>query len=156
MPSVIFEPFKIKVVEPLAVLSTAERERVLERASYNLFLVPAQAVTFDLLTDSVRLRLRSDVPVGTCLSGGLDSSSIICLMSQLSDEPVSAFSVVYDEGEFTERPFVDAMTEAFPLRAHRVTPTGDDLTESVTIRLNTPIPPGTMQQFSRINVELLE
>lgn len=49
---VIFEPFKIKVVEALAQLTRAQREEHLARAGHNLFLVPAEAVTFDLLTDS--------------------------------------------------------------------------------------------------------
>ncbi len=48
----IIEPFKIKVVEPLRIHSRAEREAVLERAGLNLFLVPAEYVTFDFLTDS--------------------------------------------------------------------------------------------------------
>lgn len=50
--SVIFEPFKIKVVESLALLTREEREVRLRAAGFNLFLVPAEAVTFDLLTDS--------------------------------------------------------------------------------------------------------
>lgn len=49
---VITEPFRIKVVEPIAATTRAERERLLERHGYNLFALPASAVTFDLLTDS--------------------------------------------------------------------------------------------------------
>jgi tryptophanase len=49
---VIIEPFKIKVVEPIALSSRAERQRWLTEADYNLFGLPAERVTFDLLTDS--------------------------------------------------------------------------------------------------------
>ncbi len=48
----IIEPFKIKMVEPLPMLSRSEREKILEKAGYNLFLVAARHVTFDFLTDS--------------------------------------------------------------------------------------------------------
>jgi tyrosine phenol-lyase len=48
----IIEPFKIKMVEPLPMLSRGEREKILEKAGYNLFLVAARNVTFDFLTDS--------------------------------------------------------------------------------------------------------
>ena len=48
----IIEPFKIKTVEPLAMLCRADREGHLERAGYNLFALPSEVVTFDFLTDS--------------------------------------------------------------------------------------------------------
>jgi tryptophanase len=48
----IIEPFRIKVVEPLSMLSGQERKNALEKAHYNLFGIPADRVTFDLLTDS--------------------------------------------------------------------------------------------------------
>lgn len=48
----IIEPFKIKVVEPLFQLTAEEREAALKRAGYNLFLLKADEVTFDFLTDS--------------------------------------------------------------------------------------------------------
>lgn len=48
----IIEPFKIKTVEPLAMLSRSERIEHLEQAGYNLFSLPSEAVTFDFLTDS--------------------------------------------------------------------------------------------------------
>ena len=48
----IIEPFKIKSVEPIRFSTPGERELVLRRGHYNLFLVPAEDVTIDLLTDS--------------------------------------------------------------------------------------------------------
>jgi asparagine synthase (glutamine-hydrolysing) len=65
----------------------------------------------DLLSDSVRLRLRSDVPVGTCLSGGLDSSSIVCLASSMLDRPVRTFSSLYEDPDCDERFFIEKVRD---------------------------------------------
>ena len=89
----------------------------------------------ELFIDSVRLRLRSDVPIGTCLSGGLDSSSIVCVAngflhgyfgSSLGDRQQS-FSAVYDNKECDERTFIKRVVEKTGIVSHYTFPTVKDL-----------------------------
>jgi len=56
----------------------------------------------ELLIDATRLRLRSDVPVGAYLSGGLDSSVITAMVKRFTDTPLKTFSVAFEDGEFDE------------------------------------------------------
>ncbi|MCI0450577.1 MAG: asparagine synthase (glutamine-hydrolyzing) [Chlorobi bacterium] len=67
---------------------------------------------YNLLYDSVRLRLRSDVEVGSCLSGGLDSSAIVCTMHDIlhnegKPEIQKTYTACYDDPLIDERPFVE-------------------------------------------------
>jgi asparagine synthase (glutamine-hydrolysing) len=77
-----------------------------------------------LLTDAIRLRFRADVPVGTCLSGGLDSSSVVALATDALDAKLSTFTTEYNETEFSEGHYARAAAEAFQTNAHYITPTG--------------------------------
>jgi asparagine synthase (glutamine-hydrolysing) len=68
-----------------------------------------------LLEDSVKLRLRSDVPVGTMLSGGLDSSAITFIATK-SKSDIETFSVVSDDKKTSEEPFIDIMVNNLNLK----------------------------------------
>ncbi|HEX9936340.1 MAG TPA: asparagine synthase (glutamine-hydrolyzing) [Longimicrobium sp.] len=85
----------------------------------------------ELLVDSVRLRLRADVPVGTCLSGGLDSSSIVCAMDALLAERgggvQKTFSACAHEARYDERAFIDEVVRATRVEPHYVYPALDPL-----------------------------
>lgn len=82
----------------------------------------------DLFSSALGLRLRSDVPVGVCLSGGLDSSSITSvLLKDYNKKDLNTFSAVYGKGKFgDESEFIDEF-KTFPLTMHYTTPTNNTL-----------------------------
>ncbi len=84
----------------------------------------------DLLEDSVRLRLRSDVPVGFCLSGGLDSSAIVGLADgQDPARELVTVSACYDDRAIDERDYIDMVNARATTRPIRVFPSGDELAQ---------------------------
>ncbi len=80
-----------------------------------------------LFTSAVELRLRADVEVGSCLSGGLDSSAVVTTASRLAGRPLHAFTCAYDEGPaYDERGYVQVVCDASGAVPHVVMPAGDD------------------------------
>ncbi|MDQ3099751.1 MAG: asparagine synthase (glutamine-hydrolyzing) [Bacteroidota bacterium] len=65
------------------------------------------------LTKAVERRLVADVPFGAFLSGGIDSSAIVGLMSEVSDSRIYTFSVVFDEEEFSEEHYASIVAKKF-------------------------------------------
>lgn len=87
-----------------------------------------------LFEDGVRLRLRADVSIGSCLSGGLDSSSIVCTVAGLlkragAAHPQKTVSARAQHPEFDEGPFIEAVVAKAGTASHEVYPALEELDE---------------------------
>jgi asparagine synthase (glutamine-hydrolysing) len=72
----------------------------------------------ELMTEAVRLRMIADVPIGALLSGGVDSSVVVGLMSKLSKEPIRTFSIGFEEEAFNELPFAQQAADRCGTQHH--------------------------------------
>lgn len=88
----------------------------------------------ELFTDSVRLTSRRDVPMGVCLSGGLDSTSIAALLaSGGSEHHVRSFTAYYSgEGNVDERPYINHLLNAYPqISPEYISPSDEDVKQAL-------------------------
>jgi len=87
------------------------------------------------LQRSVELRMRADVPFGAFLSGGIDSSAIVGLMSSVTEHPVSTFSVTFDESAFSEARYAQLIAKKFNTKHTEIKLTPTDFLELVPAAL---------------------
>ena len=74
----------------------------------------------ELLTHSVQQRLVADVPFGAFLSGGIDSSAVVGLMSKVSTEKIQTFNISFDESEFSESKYAQLIAKKFNTQHHEI------------------------------------
>jgi len=91
----------------------------------------AAASVRETFLDAVRLQLRSDVPVGTCLSGGTDSSSIAVAVAHHGHDHQKTVTAYFDEPGFDERSFAQAVVDRTGAEAHWVTFTATNLVDDL-------------------------
>jgi asparagine synthase (glutamine-hydrolysing) len=114
-------------------------------------------------TDSVRIRMRSDVPFGAFLSGGLDSASVVASMAQASQSPVETFTIGFAEKSFDERGLAREVAKRFQTHHHEQVVLPESFDESlnkVLAHFDEPfgdasaVPVGVVSQLARQRVTM--
>ena len=75
----------------------------------------------DLISECVRIRLRSDVPLGVFLSGGVDSSTVAAFMSEATTTPIKTFTIGFQDADFSEVKFARQVAERLGTEHHEFT-----------------------------------
>lgn len=128
---------EIKVVRP-AHLMKITAQGMIQKRYYQMDISKFETYTagFEtavgeyqkLFSQSVKLRMRSDAEVGSCLSGGLDSSAIVCQAVQYTDKRFKTFSAYYPQGEkYDERKWIEIVNNAYNCKGHLLSPTAQEV-----------------------------
>ena len=106
----------------------------------------------ELLTDSIQIRMRSDVPVGSCLSGGLDSGSIVCIAQAIAgpDKPYISFTGRFPGTTADEWQWAEKIVHLHHLTNHITEPTGTCLLNELDNFLwHNELPVGGTSQYAQ-------
>jgi asparagine synthase (glutamine-hydrolysing) len=103
-------------------------------------LADAKARLKELLSDAIRLRLRSDVPVGAFLSGGIDSSLVVALAQRELSQPIQTFSIGFSEADFDETRFAQQVADHVGTNHQRfeVNPDALDIIDKLSYQYDEP------------------
>jgi asparagine synthase (glutamine-hydrolysing) len=133
---------------PAGHLLTCSREKVAIREFWDLhfepMISPRESDLVEslegILRESVRIRLRSDVPVGAFLSGGVDSSSVVAVMADLLDRPIVTCAVGFQEEGYNELPYAKEVAERFGCihHEHLIQPDVEDLVPRLVTYFDEP------------------
>jgi asparagine synthase (glutamine-hydrolysing) len=100
----------------------------------------------ETLSESVRLHLLSDVPLGAMLSGGIDSSTVIGLMSRLSPDPVKSFSLGFRDPSYDELPWARLVARRFETDHH------EEIVEPDAVQLATRLVEHLDEPFADVSI----
>ena len=96
----------------------------------------AQKEIYNLMQSAVEIRMRADVDFGAFLSGGIDSSVIVGLMSRLSANAVRTFSITFHEKEFDESPYSSMIAKRFKTAHEEIRLSANDFLHAMPDALN--------------------
>ena len=115
---------------------------------------------YDTLSESVKMRMISDVPLGAFLSGGVDSSTVVALMALNSDKPIKTFSIGFKEEKYNELQYARLIAEKYRTEHHEfiIEPESIDLLPDLVRAYDEPfaddsaIPTYYVSKFTREHV----
>jgi asparagine synthase (glutamine-hydrolysing) len=106
----------------------------------NFSFEEAKQLVFDKVDESIKLRMRSDVPLGAFLSGGIDSTIVVARMAEYSASPVKTFTIGFKEKAFDESEYASLVAKRYGTKHHLevVDPDYTHLIENIVSNFDEP------------------